>query len=162
MMDTPLPVRRSARLLIVSPDRRLLLFRYDDEHGDDFWATPGGELVGDETFRDAAARELLEETGQRLSVGDVVREREAVYPVARSGPARWIEQYFLVSAPDAFVPLSTDWTDEERETIVDHRWWSVEDLARSRHMLKPAWLADVLSALRPRTSGSQAREHTVR
>ena len=62
-MESALESRRSARLMIVSPGARLLLFRYEDEHQAAFWATPGGELLTGESFVDAAQRELFEETG---------------------------------------------------------------------------------------------------
>ena len=146
-MDSTLPERRSARLLIVEPGRRLLLFRYHDEHKDPFWATPGGELVEDETFEDAAARELMEETGQQLPIGEVVRDQTDVYAVARSGPARWHERYFMVRAPAAFAPSRRGWTEEEQDTIIDHRWWTAQALARASSSLKPRWLDRVLGEL---------------
>jgi 8-oxo-dGTP pyrophosphatase MutT (NUDIX family) len=40
-----LPQRSSARLLILDPDGRLLLFRYEDAREPPFWATPGGQLL---------------------------------------------------------------------------------------------------------------------
>ncbi|HEC0958100.1 TPA: NUDIX domain-containing protein, partial [Klebsiella pneumoniae] len=80
--------RRSARLVIVDEDGRLLLFRYHDEHHAPFWATPGGELLPGESYLDAARRELREETGLNLQIGRLVEERDAVYAVARSTPAR--------------------------------------------------------------------------
>ena len=56
------PIRRSARLIILDPAGRLLLFRYHDGHGDPFWSTVGGELKEGEDYRQAAARELKEQT----------------------------------------------------------------------------------------------------
>jgi 8-oxo-dGTP pyrophosphatase MutT (NUDIX family) len=59
--------RPSSRLLVLDPTGCLLLFRFVHKHGalaeDTFWATPGGGLEPDETFAEAAIRELKEETG---------------------------------------------------------------------------------------------------
>ena len=97
-------LRRSARLIILDPDGRLLLFRYQDEHRPAFWSTAGGELRVEEEYRDAAQRELQEETGFPFKIGPLLHEREDIYAVARSQPARWVEQYFLVECNRADAP----------------------------------------------------------
>lgn len=140
-----LPQRRCARLLVVAPGPRLLLLRYADEHGDPFWATPGGELVGDESYAAAASRELVEETGFDAPVGATVRTRVAVYPVARAVAARWHERYLVVDVPEVATPSDAARTDEELATIVDHRWWTPSALASTTETLRPAWLRSVLT-----------------
>ena len=59
-----LPVRRAARVVLLDPDDRVLLMRYDDgPPNGSHWSTPGGGLSAGEDYQAAAARELAEETG---------------------------------------------------------------------------------------------------
>ncbi len=141
-----LPQRASARLLVVSPDGQLLLFRYDDGREQPFWATPGGQLLPGETFEQAAARELAEETGFAAAIGPLVRTREAVFDAGDAGPACWTEHYFVVRTA-AGVPERSGWTDEERRTIRATRWWSLAELRAAAEPVLPAWLPDALAAL---------------
>ena len=142
---TALPERHSARLLVVDPDGRLLLFRYDDGREPPFWATPGGQLLPGETFEQAAARELAEETGFAAPIGPLVRTREAVFTAGDVGPARWVEHYFVVGA--AGTPERGRWTAEERRTIRETRWWALPELRAGDVRLLPDWLPDVLAGL---------------
>lgn len=143
---TALPERRSARLLIVDPDGRLLLFRYEDGRGPPFWATPGGQLLPGETVEQAAARELAEETGFVAPIGPLVRTREAAFSAGDVGPARWVEHYFVVHAA-AGMPARGRWTAEERRTIRATRWWSLAELRAAGVPVLPAWLPEALAAL---------------
>jgi ADP-ribose pyrophosphatase YjhB (NUDIX family) len=147
MESSPLPEHRSARLLIVDPRGRLLLFRYEDGREPPFWATPGGRLLAGETFEEAAARELAEETGFTAPIGPLARTREAIYVAGDDvGPARWVEHYFVVRA--AGDPPDRDrWTPEERRTIRATRWWSRAELRTAEVPVLPAWLPDVLATL---------------
>lgn len=154
-MSDGLSTRRSARLVILDPLGRLLLFRYHDGHGDPFWATAGGELQGKEDYREAAARELHEETGFDATIGPLLRTRDDVYAIARSEPARWLEQYFLVQCASSAPPDRTGWTDEERATIRNWRWWSLEEMRREEtSVFRPNWLPDLLQKALGQTSAS--------
>jgi 8-oxo-dGTP diphosphatase len=142
-MDT-LPLQRSARLVVVDPAGRLLLFRYHDEHRPPFWSTAGGRLAEGESYLDAAERELREETGFCAPVGPLLRVREEVYAVADGEPARWIEHYFLVRCAEA-APSRDGWTEEERATIRDYRWWSLDEMRKTGETFLPPWLPDLLA-----------------
>ncbi len=58
------PVRHAARVVLLDPQARVLLMRYDDPppNGTN-WSTPGGGLEPGESHHEAALRELAEETG---------------------------------------------------------------------------------------------------
>ena len=62
--------RPSARLLVLDPAGRILLFRFVHRRaaraGEDYGATPGGAVADGETFEQAAIRELAEVTGIRV------------------------------------------------------------------------------------------------
>ena len=137
-------LRRSARLIILDPGGRLLLFRYQDEHKPAFWSTAGGELRAGEDYRAAARRELEEETGFRFEIGPLLHERQDIFAVARSKPAEWVEHYFLVKCDRAGAPPSrADWTEEERATIQDWRWWSLAEMREQPESFRPGCLPEV-------------------
>ncbi len=144
--ESLVPERRSARLLIVDPDGRLLLFRYDDGRVPPFWATPGGQLLEGETYEAAAARELAEETGFAAPVGALVRTRDEVFEAGDLGLARWTERYFLVRAAGG-TPDRRGWTEEEQRTIRTLRWWPLAELRAADEPVRPAWLPDALASL---------------
>jgi len=139
--------RRSARLVILDPHGRLLLFRYRDEHQPVFWSTAGGELVGGEGYRSAAERELQEETGFECAVGPLLYEREDVYAVSRSVPAHWCERYFLVNCDSTRSPSRNGWSEEERCTIQDWQWWSVREMLNGGENFLPSWLPALLNSV---------------
>ena len=140
--------RRSARLLIIEPAGRVLLFRFVFKKGalvgKDYWATPGGGVEEGETFEQAAIRELREETGIRVeSVGPQVGQREFVLQLSDGEHVVADERFFRVEAKEA--TLSRDeWTAEEVEVMVAHRWWSRDELSQTSETVWPENLIEML------------------
>ena len=75
-------LRPTASVILIDPDRRVLLMRFEDLHEDrEFWATIGGGLKPGEEVLDGALREAREETGLGdLVAGPIVWYGEAILP----------------------------------------------------------------------------------
>ncbi len=126
--------RPSARLLIIDPSGRVLLFRFVHRNGalagQDYWATPGGGVKESETFEQAAIRELKEETCIQVnSVGRQIGKREFVLQLPSGEYVIADERYFLIETSD--VKLSrAGWSSHEAEVMTNHKWWPPEELAQ--------------------------------
>jgi 8-oxo-dGTP pyrophosphatase MutT (NUDIX family) len=144
--------RPSARLLILDEASRVLLFRYTHRTGpltgDDYWSTPGGGLEENETFAQAALRELKEETGLiQPAIGDAVASREFTMQMPDGEFVTSEERYFVIRANDIALQQSA-WTKQEAEVIADMRWWSDQDLIGTDETVWPENLREMLATIR--------------
>lgn len=124
--------RRRAVRMVVRSGQRVFLFHDTDPGlpGSSWWVTPGGGLDEGESERACGVRELFEETGQR------VRPEDLIGPIARRtvthGYSDQItvqaETFFAVELPE-FDLDDSGWTDGERQTLQDHGWFTVAELA---------------------------------
>jgi 8-oxo-dGTP pyrophosphatase MutT (NUDIX family) len=140
--------RPTARLLVLDPAGRILLFSAADPRGT-VWFTPGGGVHRGESLEAAAVRELAEETGH-------VRAEAGIGPVVASCAGLWstvdgwcffgADAFFLVRVAEQRV--STDGQEAfERSVITGHRWWTTGELGATTDTIVPNGLADLVDGL---------------
>lgn len=62
----------------VIQDRHILLIKRGGEPNKGFWAVPGGKVDLGETLQEAARREVMEETGLDVEIGNVIWVGESI------------------------------------------------------------------------------------
>jgi ADP-ribose pyrophosphatase YjhB (NUDIX family) len=149
VVHSELPLRRAGRVIVLDPDDRVLLFRYDDSPPNGrHWSTPGGGLDDGESYAAGALRELTEETGWAdVPIGSEVYTRELTMGY---GPriVRQHERFFLarVSVPRRDV---TDVAGmHSSDGIAEWRWWTLAEIDATDEVIWPQGLAGLIRRYR--------------
>lgn len=152
-MSRLLPKRPTARLFVFDPENRLLLIRYRTTPPvappyvdvPSIWFTPGGGLEPGETAREAAARELMEETGLDLPIGPEVafREEDVTFFIKK---VCVVERYFVVRTKDSHVDTGF-LADSEDDDVVEVGWFTIDQLHALQQHVEPTALVALAARL---------------
>ncbi len=131
----------------------MLLLRGHDPHQPErsWWFTPGGGLDGQESHRQAARRELREETGYDVpeqALEGPVWERTALFDFMAT-PYVQHEQFFVARIDVSGPAVETSWTHAERDTLDDSKWFTRSQVLALELEVFPAALGDLLLTVSP-------------
>jgi len=141
-----LPVRNevASRALIVWEDKVLLVWHND--HGQ-AWFTPGGRIKPGEPMQEALAREIEEETGLEVEIGDMVACFDTFTPREVSHKFEFL---FIARPKVAPTWLEKTCVDADPTGAVDKmRWFTEAELANEPRVF-PRFIRNFTSLLAPR------------
>lgn len=139
--------RISAGALVTHEDK-ILLVHHLRPGIHDFWVAPGGGVEGGETLEQAAAREVLEETGLTVNI-----IRPAYIDELWNATDRGVKFWFLASLGGGSLNIAANPADNE--SIVGACWLLVITCRRARCSPIPCAAASGATcgwAFRPRSS----------
>ena len=141
----PSRLRRAGRVIVLDPEDRILLFRYDDGPPNGrHWCTPGGGLNEDEDYAAGARRELAEETGWTdVTLGEEVLER-TLNMEHEDKIVRQQERFFLARVPVARRGLGEVAAMHASDGIAAWHWWTLAELDSTEEVIWPSGLADLV------------------
>jgi 8-oxo-dGTP pyrophosphatase MutT (NUDIX family) len=140
--------RRSARVFLLDARGRVLLIRFVVQRGGGqfaFWATPGGEIEGQESPCDAAARELQEELGLSVPLSGPVYEAHNMFEIA--GRQVQNTDFFFLGRCETDAPKLAGVTGAEISAMREVRWWSANEIKDAPETIFPIGLADIVRTL---------------
>lgn len=141
-----LRLRLAGRVIVLDPDDRVLLFRYDDPPPNGrHWCTPGGGLDDGEDYAAGARRELAEETGWTdVPLGSEVYEWTRTLGDPNGVLHQQHERLFLARVDIARRPLGEVAAMHTHDGIVTWHWWTLAELDATDETIMPPVLADLI------------------
>ena len=118
-------------------DEKLLLVNHVKEGHYDFWVAPGGGVTGTEDLREAARREVQEETGLDARIGKLAYIEEMYKPGAGT-EVRECKFWFLAELANGSQRISVDAPEAVDEGVVAAGFFAPEEF--SSLTLPPAFL----------------------
>ena len=139
-----LNIRSAVRALLVDDDDHVLLVRFEFPNAS-AWALPGGGLEEGESPEDGLRRELHEELGLTdFEVGPHIWDRLHVIPITNTDYDGQRDRIHLVRTPHFEPEPTIGWDAMRAESVHEMRWWSHDEIARSRQLrFAPRRLAEL-------------------
>lgn len=138
--------RLTSRILVFDERNRVLLFltKGSVPHQPTRWITPGGGVEPGETHAAGARRELFEETGLAVAdLGAAVWSLDFAVDYPGGDHDTGHAQFYVVRTTN-FEPSSENWTPAERTDVLEHRWWSIEELIATSEPYEPEQLVGLI------------------
>jgi 8-oxo-dGTP pyrophosphatase MutT (NUDIX family) len=143
-----LRIREAVRALVIDPEFRVLLVRFEFPTATR-WALPGGGVEPGESHEAALRRELDEEVGLVDAViGSQIWHRLHIVPFLNGEFDGQRERIFLISVA-AFDPVPRlSWEQMNAEFVHELRWWTLDEIATSDAHFVPTDLHRLITTLR--------------
>ena len=136
--------RKTSRVLLFDTEARTLLFKsLSETSGESFWYPPGGGLEVGEDHEKAARREIFEETGI-LELGKLTKFGTRLSTFVFNNVLTVFEEvWFYANVPTQEIDI-TGFTEFEKSSVVETKWWTLEETLRTTDSLVPTSLPDLM------------------
>lgn len=108
---------------VVQMDNKILLVRRANEPGKGLWSIPGGLLEVGETLKEAAKREVEEETGIPVEIGELI---DVIENIIRDEDGRVKFHYVLIDFKAK--PISEKFEIKPSSEVLEARWFTPEEI----------------------------------
>ncbi|GAA1625411.1 MULTISPECIES: NUDIX hydrolase [Brevibacterium] len=140
--------RKASRVVLLNERDEVLLIRAQDllTPTHQWWMTVGGGSEMGESPAQTAARELAEETGLECEPGDLIGPlaiRDEVFHFTEK-ELRQLETYFAYRTSEDIELEDAVWTDIEKRSLLEFRWWSRDELMATTETIYPKNLLSLM------------------